>query len=178
MGHGVHQIDLLAHLLGDWSEITATAARLDRNVETEDVSFAHIAFENGAIASVVNSVLSPREESYLRFDFTEATVELTHLYGYTTDSWRYTPLPGVEPVAWPPPGKDVRSAHAAQIPPVLDQLIAGEQPDPALPTVRRTMEIITAIYASAFTDKRVRREDLVPGHPFYDRLSGELETVS
>lgn len=178
MGHGIHQIDLLAHLLGDWEQITATAARLDRDVETEDVSFAHIEFANGAIASVVNSVLSPREESYLRFDFTQATVEVTHLYGYTAESWRYTPLPGIEPVVWPPPGEDVRSAHAAQVPLVLDALIAGRQPDPALPTVRRTMEILTAIYASAFTDKRVKREDLVPGHPFYDSLAGELESVS
>lgn len=172
MGHGIHQIDLVAHLLGDWEEIVATAARMARPVETEDVSFAHITFANGAIASVVNSILSPREESYLRFDFSEATVELTHLYGYEADNWSYTPVKGVEPVVWPAPGEDMRSSHTAQLGDVLERLANGEVPEASSRTARRTMEIITAIYASAFTGERIRRDQLVPGHPFYDSLYG------
>ena len=95
MGHGIHQMDLLFEILGDWTEVTAKAEALDREVETEDVSFAIVRFENGAIASVVNSVLSPRETSYLRFDFQDATVELEHLYGYDNSSWTWTPAPHV-----------------------------------------------------------------------------------
>jgi hypothetical protein len=36
-------------------------------------------------ATVVNSVVSPRQVSALRFGFERATVELSHLYGYTDD---------------------------------------------------------------------------------------------
>lgn len=176
MGHGVHQIDLLGHLLGDWTEISATAGRLARHVETEDVSFAHLTFANGAIASIINSVLSPRQETYVRLDLTDATVELTHLYGYSAESWRYTPAPGVtgERVdAWRPPEPDVPSSHAAQIADLIDRITDGRPLEPSPQSVRRTLEIITGLYASAFTGERVKRADLAPGHPYYERLHGE-----
>ena len=68
MGHGIHQFDLLLAVLGPWSEVTAMAGRLDRYVDTEDVSMAVVRFENGAMATIANSLLSPRETSDLRFD--------------------------------------------------------------------------------------------------------------
>src|SRR6201999_1263014 len=74
MGHGIHQMDLLLAVLGEWTDVTATARRQAREIDTEDLSLAHVGFANGAVASVVNSVLSPREQSYLRFDFELATV--------------------------------------------------------------------------------------------------------
>ena len=44
LGHGIHQIDLLAWLLGDWSSVQGQLWRLDRDTETEDVSTAVITF--------------------------------------------------------------------------------------------------------------------------------------
>jgi predicted dehydrogenase len=174
MGHGIHQFDLLGHLLGDWTEISALAPRLARDVETEDVSFAHLTFANGAVASIVNSVLSPRQESYLRFDFTEATLELSHLYGHQLDSWSYTPAPGFEqdPPLWPPRGEEVPSGHQAQFGELLDSLRAGRRPACTGAGLRRTVEIVTGIYASAFTGKPVTRADLDATSPFYHRLNG------
>ena len=87
---------------------------------TEDLSLAHVTFANGAVASVVNSVLSPREESYLRFDFERATVEVTHLYGYGDDDWRVTPTPGCEAdvtAAWKHAAATATATHAAVTPP-------------------------------------------------------------
>jgi predicted dehydrogenase len=102
MGHGIHQMDMLLDVLGDWTQVSAVAATLARRMPTEDVSLAHVTFASGAIASIVNSVLSPREESYLRFDFEHASVEVTHLYGYADADWRVTPAPGHDDVlsAW------------------------------------------------------------------------------
>ena len=99
MGHGIHQFDLLLSVLGPWREVTAVAARQARPVSTEDVSMALVTFESGALATVVNSVVSPRQVSALRFDYEWATVELEHLYGYTDADWRVTPAPGHEAVA-------------------------------------------------------------------------------
>jgi predicted dehydrogenase len=96
MGHGIHQIDTMLSLVGGWTEVVAVASRLARDVQTEDVSHAIVTLESGAVISVVNSLLSPRETSYLRFDFEFATVELEHLYGYSDDNWRVTPAPGYE----------------------------------------------------------------------------------
>lgn len=59
MGHGIHQFDLMLSVLGPWSQITALADRQTRPTDTEDVSIAAVRFGNGALATVVNSLLSP-----------------------------------------------------------------------------------------------------------------------
>jgi predicted dehydrogenase len=179
MGHGIHQMDLLLALLGEWTEVRAMAGRLDRDVETEDVSMAMVRFAGGAMASITNSVLSPREESYLRFDFSDATVELTHLYGYRNEDWRYTPAPHVAEdtvrvASWTAVDADVRSGHAAQLPLLLDAMERGERPPVSGRAGRETLELVTALYRSAFTGLPVTRDQLGPDDPFYHRLHGDL----
>jgi predicted dehydrogenase len=179
MGHGIHQMDLLLAILGDWAEVRAMAGRLDRAVETEDVSLASVRFASGALASVVNSVLSPREESLLRFDFEDATVEVAHLYGYTDADWRYTPAPhaaaDTDRVAgWTAPDRSVGSSHAAQLTYVLDALERGERPPTSGRAGRATLELITALYRSAFTGAPVLRGEIGPSDPFYHRLHGDV----
>lgn len=64
MGLGIHARDHLLHLFGDWTEVRALAATLDRAIEVEDVSMALVTFANRAVASIVNSALmSPRQEA-------------------------------------------------------------------------------------------------------------------
>ncbi|GIF70301.1 oxidoreductase [Asanoa ishikariensis] len=175
MGHGIHQMDLLLAVLGDWTRVSALARRQARDVDTEDLSLAHVSFADGAVASVVNSVLSPREQSYLRFDFTHATVELTHLYGYGEDAWRVTAAPGYEEAvlgAWHGGERGVPSGHRAQFAAVLDALEAGERPPVTLSEARRTMELVAAIYASSFTGHPVDPDDVAPGSPFYEQMQG------
>ncbi|MGO3554976.1 MAG: Gfo/Idh/MocA family protein [Microbacterium gubbeenense] len=92
MGLGIHQMDLLLSLLGDWSEISAAMATLDRETEMEDVAMATVRFESGAMCSITNSMLSPRESSQVRIDFERGSFELEHLYGYAGDGRRRIPL--------------------------------------------------------------------------------------
>ena len=139
------------------------------------MSFAWLTFANGAVASIVNSVLSPREESYLRFDFERGTLEVSHLYGHKLDSWTYTPVAGLVedgPPPWPPEQPDEPSGHRAQLGEILESLQAGRRPATTGEGLRRTVEIVTAIYASSFTGQRVAREDLHAGNPFYHQLDG------
>ena len=175
MGHGIHQMDLLGYLLGDWSEVSAVARRQARKTQTEDLSLAHVTFASGAVASVINSVLSPREESYLRFDFERGTVELRHLYGYGDDDWRVTPAPGHEDgvrAAWAAGERGVPSGHRAQLAAVLCSL-RDRIPPPVTPAeALRTMSLVAAVYASAFTGWPVRPTDLGPDSPFYERMNG------
>jgi predicted dehydrogenase len=176
MGHGIHQLDLMLSVLGEWDEVTAVVRRQARQVETEDLSLAHVIFSSGAAASVVNSVLSPREESYLRFDFERATVELTHLYGYGDDDWRVTPAPGHERevlAAWKVGESGVASDHRAQFAEVLRCLAGGRPPPVTLAESRRTLSLVTAIYAAAFTGRPVRPAGLAPASPFYQRMDGD-----
>jgi predicted dehydrogenase len=176
MGHGIHQMDLLLAVLGDWAEVSAVARRQARRMETEDLSLAQVIFTNGAAASVVNSVLSPREESYLRFDFERATVELTHLYGYSDDDWRVTPARGHEQevlAAWKAGETGTPSGHRAQFAEVLRCLRRATPPPVASSSSRRTLSLVAGIYAAAFGGHPVRPADLGPASPFYARMDGD-----
>ncbi|GAA1285162.1 Gfo/Idh/MocA family oxidoreductase [Pseudonocardia aurantiaca] len=174
MGHGIHQMDLMLSLLGDWREVRALMGTLDRRVETEDVSLAAVQFESGALVSVVNSVLSPREESYLRFDFSDATVEVSHLYGYGNSNWKWTPRKGVagDVAAGWLPADDVSSSHTVQLTDYIGSMDRGERPAASGADGRRSMELISGLYQSAITGRPVLRSELEPGNPFYDHLDG------
>ncbi|RVX43880.1 putative dehydrogenase [Nonomuraea polychroma] len=175
MGHGIHQFDLLLSVLGPWSEVTAVAGRLARPTDTEDVSMALARFQNGAMASVVNSLLAPRETSRLRFDFEHATVELEHLYGYREKHWRFTPAPGHEHLAdlWrSDDADDVESGHLLQIAAVLDALRHGTEPAVSLAEARRTLEFAAATYASAFRRRPVAAGELADDDPFVRAMDG------
>ncbi|MDA1362951.1 Gfo/Idh/MocA family oxidoreductase [Glycomyces luteolus] len=175
MGHGIHQFDLLLSILGPWTEVTAFAGRLSRPTDTEDVSMALARFDNGALATVVNSVVSPRETSRLRFDFEHATVELEHLYGYQEGNWRFTPAPGHEDLAglWDGgEGPDPESGHRLQIEAVLDAIAAGTEPGVSLAEARRTLEFAAATYASAFQGRPVAAGEITGPDPFNRSMDG------
>ncbi|MFB6847065.1 Gfo/Idh/MocA family protein [Streptomyces sp. NPDC056373] len=176
MGHGIHQYDLLLHLLGEWEEISAMAARLVHDTESEDVSTALVRFRSGALATVVNSVLSPEEVSRIRIDCADATVELTHLYGHSNDSWSYTPAPHVaseRATAWRTPASDVPSSHTAQLGTLLDAYDAGTRPPGSGHDARATLEFAAALYKAAFTGRSVHAGEIGPGDPFYEAMHGE-----
>ena len=204
LGHGIHQVDLLLHLLGPWQHLTAMAVRQARPVEFEDVSLAVVRFENGAVASVVNSLLSPHELSRIRIDATAGTLELNHVYGYSDADWSFVPVPraseaaslGKDPGtrdatgavrdstpevsdgandAWAASASiDVPSNHAAQITRLVDDLLAGRTHQTTLASTRSTVEFVSGVYASALLGREILREDLVAGHPFYVDLSGGM----
>lgn len=175
MGHGIHQFDLLLHLLGPWAEVTAIASRQARATSTEDLSAALVRFENGAVATLINSLLSPRETSEIRIDCEFATIELSHLYGYSTENWTISPAPGHESTvanAWNGQSLERGSGHSAQFLAMYDALDAGAPLPAGADSARQTLELAAAIYASAFTKVPVRRGDIVPGHPFYSGMDG------
>ena len=200
LGHGIHQIDLLLHLMGEWDSLDAKAARIARPVEFEDVSMAVVTFANGALASVVTSLLSPRELSRIRIDTTGGTLEANHVYGYRDADWSWSPAPlppaaatnGRDPglvradagapagqpdstTSWAASaGADVPSNHAAQIHQLVDDLLAGRPHQTTLASTRPTMEFVTALYASSIEGGTVTRSDLTPDRGFYHRLDGGL----
>ena len=200
LGHGIHQIDLLLHLMGEWESLDAKAARIARPVEFEDVSMALVTFASGAIGSVVTSLLSPRELSRIRIDTTGGTLEVDHVYGYRDNDWTWAPAPdavgaaingrdpglagtsgggptdpGASANIWEASaGTDLPSNHAAQINQLVDDLIAGRPHETTLASTRSTMEFVTALYASSIEGETVRRNELTPDRGFYHRLDGGL----
>jgi predicted dehydrogenase len=174
MGHGIHQFDLLLAVLGPWRRLTAFAARQTLPTDTEDVSMAIAEFDNGALATVVNSIVSPRETSRLRFDFEYATVEVEHLYGYTDADWTFTPAPGHEDLveAWNDDRDDDISSHRSQIEAIVTALASGTAPGVDAEDARRTLEFAAATYASAFRGVPVTAGEITADDPFHRSMDG------
>ncbi|MDR7303753.1 putative dehydrogenase [Haloactinomyces albus] len=176
MGHGIHQMDLMLHLLGPWTEVRAMTGRLVHDVQTEDVSTALVRFASGAMATVVNSVLSPDEVSRIRLDCSDATVELTHLYGYGNEDWVYTPAPHVkDPVRierWRTPAESEPSSHTAMLRHLLAAMSVGERPVCSGADGRAALEFVAAMYKSAATDRPVHSGEIGSEDPFYALMHG------
>jgi predicted dehydrogenase len=175
MGHGIHQFDLLLAVLGPWARVSAFAARQTLPTDTEDVSMAVVEFDSGALATVVNSIVSAREASRLRFDFEYATVEVEHLYGYVEADWRFAPAPGHEHLqeAWQADAaSDSRSSHRDQIAAIIDSLAAGGAPGVAAGDARRTLELAAATYASAFRGQPIAAGEITADDPFWGSMDG------
>lgn len=178
--HGIHLMDALLWLLGDWTEVCARAPTLARDLETEDVSAALVRFAGGAVATVLNSVLSPRQETYLRVDFERATIEASGLYEVANDQWRWTVPPIDDPVernrleaAWGTIEGDTAATQDTQIAEFYRDLRVGRPPLTTGKERRRTMEFITGLYKSAFTGMTVTPASITPDDPYYRRLSPE-----
>ena len=176
MSQGIHTMDHLLHLLGDWTEVKAVADTLYHQIEVEDVSMALVKFASGARASIVNSTLCPRQETYLRLDCERATVELTHLYAYQRENWKLTPADPAHSAelmtAWNDFPPDVGSTHGAQLNALIDNLESDTVPLTSGAEARRTLEFLTALYKSAYTDTTVTRGSIQPGDSFYTALHG------
>ena len=163
LGLGIHQIDLLAYLLGDWESANGTFWRLDRDTEMEDLATGTIVFRSGAVASVVTSVLAVREESLLRIDTELATIELAHLYGHAHANWRITPAAGVpaeEIARWALPEEEVPSGHDAFLRDTYAALLARRPVPPVAADAARGLELVTALYASARLGRAVSHDEL------------------
>jgi predicted dehydrogenase len=163
LGLGIHQIDLLAWLLGDWSSVNGQLWRLARETEMEDVSTATVAFDSGVVASVITSALSPRETSSIRIDTELATITVDHLYGHGHEHWRITPAPGVDPAVvdgWALPPTEEPSGHDPLVRDIAAALRSGGPLPSTATDPGRSFEIVTAIYSSAATGRTVTRGTL------------------
>lgn len=167
LGHGIHQLDLLAFLLGDWASVQGRLWRLDRETQTEDASTATVTFANGVVAQVVTSAVSPREVSAIRIDTQKATITVEHLYGHGHENWSISPAPGFEAegASWALPEHEERSDHEPLLRDVFDALLAGEPLPPTATEPARSFEIVAAIYASAAADGAVITPADLAAHP-------------
>lgn len=176
IGVGIHLTDLAIWLLGEWDEVSAMASTLDRDIAVEDVSVANLRFAGGALASIVNSVLSPRQESRLRLDFQHVTVEFHGLYSDNPDNWRLTAKPGSEDrlAAWRRGVAGEPSRMANQFDRFAEAVRGAGEVDTPLAQARPVIDLVSSIYKSAATARSIRRGAIRQGDPFYDRVWGDL----
>lgn len=180
MGLGIHAMDFYLNLMEPWEEIRAMAATLDREIQVEDISTAMVRFADHHIATMVNTCLSPRQASYLRWDFQEATVELSHLYQHRREHWKVTLPDGTmnEKLtdAWASEFEDRPGSHESQLRSIIAALTSVEPLPASTASVRETTDFLSSLYKSAFTGDTVKRGSIQPGDPFYEHVAGSFQT--
>lgn len=177
---GIHLMDLLLWLLDDWREVRAMTATLDHSIEVEDISMALVRFGSGAMATIINSALSPRQESYLRLDFQKATAEVNTLYRYSNEHWKFSLPPNVDDPAttaqWEALTDDFPGGHHIQLSEILDSIERNERPSVSGDEARRILEFAASLYKSANTGQSVIRGSITPSDPYYYAMNGAAET--
>ena len=175
MIHGIHEIDLALWLLGDWREVRAVMATLDRQIEVDDVMMAIVTMQDGTLLSIINSALSPHQETRLRLDFQRVSVELRHLYHYSNADWHFSPAPGQpaqESEDWARIAIEQPADQSSQLREFLSYYAQAQRPPVSGQDLRRTMSFMTALYKAAITGQPVQNGSITRDDPFYHAING------
>ena len=182
MGHGIHAMDTFLWTMGEWAEVRALSATIDRDIEVEDVSSASVRFSNGAVGNILNAILCPQENTFIRFDFQQASAWTEGaVYDLNKDKWRFKTLETMEPAKaadFVTITDDTRTKQFSQLRALVADYRAGRRPLVSGPEARRTIEFITSLYKSAATGQPVKPGTITEGDPFYEHVGGTLARVT
>jgi len=163
MNQGIHFVDLVLWLMGgDPVHITARAATLQRQIETEDTVVATLEFRNGALATLAATTTAPpgflqRVEVYVTAGVIQleggAAVRWETARGTGPDSGQSAnpaaPAAATATPAFPTAGSQSPVAHAALIRDFVEALRDGRPPAVDGREGRRSVAAVLGIYEAA-----------------------------
>lgn len=171
LGHAIHIHDLLPAILGPIEQIFADVATRVNPIEVEDCAALSIRMENGALITSSVTLGAAENTSRMRLMFEGFTVESDHApYSLAEKPWRF--------VARAPVMQDqidntlrsigsVKSGYAGLFSAIADALDGKPGREVTFADGRRSLECVTAAYASARQNQPVRLP-IQATHPFYD----------
>lgn len=172
--HAVHHIDLFLWLMGEVDTVTSLVSNQNHNgSEVEDVSINTIRFKNGAVGSLVSSLLHHGEKQNLMIDGELGSIEIPHQLavsrqmenGYpVSDDEAYKKL---EDLYESLPGLKY-TEHLGQIENMITAIENGTEPLVTSQDGRSAIEFISGVYQSAFTGQTVHFP-LTEKDPFYTK---------
>lgn len=170
LGHAIHAHDLLTATLGPVAEVGAVLATRVNPIEVEDCAAITFRMASGALATSSVTLGAARDMSRLRLVFERVTVESDHApYAPAARPWRFT--------ARLPEDEAALDAVLAAVPAapagfegffsaIADALEGRPSAAVTLADGRRSIELVTAIYASARAGGPVALP-LATDHPLY-----------
>ena len=153
LGHAIHNHDLLCRYFGAPAAVSAALATRVNPIETEDCAAIAIRFANGALASSSVTLGAAGDQTRLRFVFSKMTATSGELpYAPAMGQWHF--------VARDPAGQPAIDAVLAQVAAlhagfagyfaaIARALAAAPGDEVTLLDGRRSIELVTAIYAAA-----------------------------
>ena len=171
LGHALHIHDLLCYVLGDVASVFAQVSTAVNPIETEDCATVAMTMANGALVSSSATLGSQQQLSRLRFCFEHLTVESNHSpYDPGREPWQMTAsnrrkddeIGAVLAEFTPPP-----AGFAGQFMDLYQHLQMGQPLTVSLADARRSLELVTAMYASA-ENAQVEKLPIDSSHPLYE----------
>jgi len=156
MNQGIHQVDLIAWLMGDPVSISAHALTLQRQIEVEDTLCASLRFGNGALAAINATATAapgfpPRLEIYGTRGGIQAEDD-TVLRWWSQDAHSEPDFSAAQPTS-AGAGADPRgistAGHAALVSDFIHALREDRPPLVDGVEGRRSLAIVTSIYQAA-----------------------------
>jgi predicted dehydrogenase len=161
LNHSIHHIDLLLWLKGIPKSLTSVIANLCHdNSEEEDFSSSVLSYGDGSIAEITSSLVSHGEPQYLSFQMERG--------GVTIPFAAYASASRVNGFPYPDDGRreEIESAfaelpalrfenHDGQIANFLAAIAGDEELVSGPEDGRRCIELITGVYKSGISGKRV-----------------------
>jgi predicted dehydrogenase len=153
LSQAVHALDMLTYIAGSPTRVFCRAATRVNPIEVEDCAVAALEMADGSLATITATLGSPEEISRHRFHFEGFSAESgTSAYESSADPWVITPAhataeEGIERLLarW----TDRPEGWWGQIERYADALDAGGDPPVTIGDARASLELITALYASA-----------------------------
>ena len=171
LGHAIHIHDLLPSILGPVASVFADVATRVNEIEVEDCAALSIRMGSGALVTSSVTLGCAENISRMRLMFEGFTVESDHApYSLAEKGWRFVArapttqkqiddvLDGV---------LSARTGYAGMFEAVATSLSGGNGRHVTLADGRRSLEFVTAIYASARSGQAVSLP-LGEDHPLYD----------
>jgi UDP-N-acetyl-2-amino-2-deoxyglucuronate dehydrogenase len=156
----IHEIDLMQHIFGRATEVTATIETLRELIESEDTCAATVRFEGGAMVNCQGTMTAQRSSHGFDVIGDRASVHFPWALESLEGNWGKESLHAVLQT-YPLPESSVakhpgNSAHTPYLSEVITAILEG-RPLPIGPEeARASLEICTAIYDAALSGRPVK----------------------
>lgn len=171
LGHAIHIHDMLTHIAGPVDQVFADLATRVNQIETEDCAALTLRMADGAVVSSSVTLGAAGNTSRLRLMFQGVTVASDcAAYAPAAAPWTFTARAPTEQAQIDAVLHEIQGAAAGFTGffAAVAQALAGQPSDaPSLTDGRRSIELVTAIYAAARGSQPVRLP-LGADHPMYD----------
>lgn len=153
LGHAIHIHDLLPSLIGPVARVYADVATRVNAIEVEDCAALCLRMADGALITSSVTLGAAENTSRLRLMFEGFTAESDHApYAPAEKAWRFTaraPRAQAEIDAVLAGVTEARSGFPGMFEALAAKLAGRDAPHVSLADGRRSLEFVTAVYASA-----------------------------
>ena len=170
LGHAIHIHDLLTFIFGPIQSVFADVATLVNTIEVEDCAALSIRMKSGALVTSSTTLGAAKDTSRLKFCFEGLTVESENLpYNPADGQWTFTARAPYEQSKVDACVNSITFAHpsfSGFFEAVAQALQGDDSSTVMLEDAKQSLELVTAIYASARRNMRVTLS-ISTTHPLY-----------